>query len=140
MILVSRDSRLLSYLLGLRLARLCRLWFVGGVLLSLLLLLFQKLLLLDVLLLLLVAQVLLCVLWVGVIVRGVLHHLIIDVTQIFQHIYKLHSLSLNICLVGVSNKIHIDFAVACRAGTCLSLLLLVRIERILLIEVIKVLI
>ena len=98
----------------------------------------EKLLLLDVLLLLLMAEMLLGVLGVCVITRGVLHHLIVNVPKIFKHVDKLHSLSLHICLVCVSNKIHVDFAVSSSPGTCFPLFLLVRVERVFFIKVVKV--
>ena len=106
-------------------------------LLLLQLLLFGELLLLDELLLLLMGQVLLIVLRVLFIAVRVVHHFLIDVAKVLQDIHQHHSLLLYICLVGVADEIHVDLATTAGLG---PLALFFEVERVFLIEMVKVLI
>ena len=101
------------------------------------LLLLEHLLLLEVLLLLLVRQVLLSVLRVRVVICRILHHFLVDVAQVFEHVDELHSLLLDVRLVGVPNEVHVDAAIAAGSLPALGFLTLV-IEGVLLVEVVKV--
>ena len=108
-------------------------------LLLLLLLLLEQLLLLQVLLLLLVGEVLGGVLRVLVVVGRVLHHLLVDVAEVFEDVDQLRPLLLHVGLVRVPDKVHVDAAVASRALPPLRLISFV-VERVFLIEVVEVLV
>ena len=40
----------------------------------------------------------------------ILHHLFVNIAEVFEHVYKHHALLLNVSLVSVANEIHINFA------------------------------
>jgi len=76
---------------------------------------------------------------IGIVARSLFARLVIDVSQVLQYIDKHHALLLDIGLVRVSDKVHIE---AARSITTpfLVFALLTMIEWVFLVEVIKVLV
>ena len=101
------------------------------------LLLFYQLLLLKVLLLLLVRQVLRCVLGICIVIAWILHNILVDIPQVFQHIDQLRTLLLHICLVSISDKVHVDLAASTSFLPTLSFVSLM-VKRVLLVKMIKI--
>ena len=80
------------------------------------------------------------VLRVLVFLCGVVHHFIVEITELFEHIDEHHALLFHVGLVSVPNEVHVDSAgVSC--GTLPGLLpLLLVIEGFFFVEVVEVLI
>ena len=70
----------------------------------------------------------------------VVHHFIIEVAELFEHIDEHHALLFHVGLVSVSNEIHVDSA-SVSSGTLPGLFpLLLMIEGLFFVEVIEVLV
>ena len=83
---------------------------------------------------------LLSVLWVLIFFCGVLHHFIVEIAELFEHIDEHHALLFHVGLVTVPNEIHID-STSVSSGTLPGLFpLLLVIEGLLFVEVIEVLV
>ena len=75
---------------------------------------------------------------VGFLVVWIICHVLINIAQLLQHIDKHHTTLLDISLVCVSDKIHVEVTIA--GSALLILLLFSRVKWILFVEVIKVLV